>query len=737
VRKHTSNIGGVNARTFFDRARSDAEVLRLLQQTAENLFQPLYYQTVYPGIDRTALSPFEHYRQEGGHAGKNPNSFLYSSWYLRTYPDVAETGLSPLDHYFLYGAERGYDPGPRFSTKAYYALYPEVAKARLNPLIHYFRVGMGRGYTYILANVGAIIEQNCRASAKHPENFGLYIARPFLSRTGGETYREFVAGINTVLPDLQEEFERSVASGNARPFADRIMDAAFNKVSFQGMIVHASRPLLMVGSDTDSLALSFLIMGLLNFFLPGNTELQRAVLGSCSDGWRRHPLVMQSAALLDIACLRLQDALDTGEKAARMPGYMHIYNEIHLRAHDAAFAAGIVIKDSIKYIDCSDKFCSIPFRQFMFEQGGGERIYNFLCNSCWSPFTIEAPGTTVGCSIDAVWNSFIAQEIRRSILDGDFSYCDRAWCAPLLDAFSDQHMRQCVVLPASAKAVSDDNPISLVEFFLNRCAVVVKEILNNTDYYTIIKNNQVILPYLPQAITSSLDPSCNLQCPSCRDEKIFLSKQQSSRVRAFYDAYIYPVITSGHQVDYAFDGSGEALVSRLGRHTLQSLGAARPKNLTLTLRTNGFALNRHFWEHNIGEARHLIRHIRVSIDGASKETYEKLRWPSTWEALCANMAFMGSMIVSGELQVLSVVMILRDDNYFELPELAKLCQEWHVESLTFLRYQNKVNENGEYYDDHDVLSHKHKYYEYALDSIRQANIYCTENNIRLSMSSTL
>src|SRR2546423_13300825 len=79
--------------------------------------------------------------------------------------------------------------------------------------------------------------------------------------------------------------------------------------------------------------------------------------------------------------------------------------------------------DALDY-DLSDKFCPMPFTHF----STGFRGSVFACTCpAWVPFPI---GNVVEAeSADAIWNSEVVQEIRRSILDGDFGYCSRTQCS--------------------------------------------------------------------------------------------------------------------------------------------------------------------------------------------------------------------------------------------------------------------------------------------------------------------
>ncbi len=669
------------------------------------LFQETYYTKAYPDIDYYGLVPFEHYMTIGWKEGKNPNPFLYSEWYCKTYPDAASSGLNPLEHYFTQGAAKGYNPGPRFHAGAYTALYLSGADKRLNPLLHYFQAGIQQGASYVLVSAGDTV---CRHVAETPEDsFHRQVCAPFLAVKNGN-YDAFVESMDRLRDALLPLLAGRGREGTYSRFINTLLHNIFNNTPMTE-IVHCSRPLLNVGSDIDYLAFAQSICAILRYFFGNGAHpgFLLSVLEQADAGWLRHPQVCLAKALLLISDCRLQNASDMSKKLSRAPGYMHCEYEINLRNYDAQFAGLGDFSDNVNFTDLSTTFCTMPFVQMMFEQSETRR-YNFLCSSCWLPFSTENDPSTASLTIDKAWNSETSQEIRRSIIDGDFSYCDRAWCTGILDACADKDKRQQDILPRSIAEGTFSRPLSMVEIILARRAVVPRSSLRGTRFAKVLDDRLVIAPP-PSAMTSSLDASCNLKCPSCRNEFFHLDAAKAEEAKAYYDMAIHPRLLQGDKVDYSFDGSGEALASPLGTHIFQRLREVGD-NVSISLRTNAFALTPECWNTRLAGIAKLIRHVRVSIDGATRETYEKLRFPSRWNVLYKNMTHLGHMVERGDLQALTVVFILRDDNWRELLDMVKLCREWHVESFTFLRYQNKVNADGEAYDNHDVLMPGHPEY---------------------------
>src|SRR5574337_685764 len=104
----------------------------------------------------------------------------------------------------------------------------------------------------------------------------------------------------------------------------------------------------------------------------------------------------------------------------------------------------------------------------------------YMCCPSWLNTSI---GNLRYQSAEQVWNSKEAQEIRRSILDGSFKYCDHSKC-PFL---------QTIIKPV--ERVED---------------------VTDEDLRMVIEKKLTILPYGPREINCSYDKSCNLSCPTCR-----------------------------------------------------------------------------------------------------------------------------------------------------------------------------------------------------------------------------
>jgi uncharacterized Fe-S cluster-containing radical SAM superfamily protein len=353
----------------------------------------------------------------------------------------------------------------------------------------------------------------------------------------------------------------------------------------------------------------------------------------------------------------------------------------------------------------------------------------YLCCAGWQPFSVEPKRDVADISFAESYNSPMAKEIRRSILDGDFTYCARSSCLAMYDHFGEIHHDHSA--QAAKIAVAGQGRISMIEAAIAGIALLPRDkITDEFDLHLLqYGTTSTIVP--PKYISILLDASCNIMCPSCRNERFRIGNEKAGELAALYDREIYPLLRSGHRCDIEVDGSGEALFSPLGRHIFQGINPELTPGTRITLRTNGLLLNRKMWDETLGETRKSIGHIRVSIDGGRKEVYEKLRFPGKWETITANMEFLGSLVAGGELKSLTLCAIIRLCSWESIMDLAKLAGNWNIESLTLLRYLNKTTTDVDTFDAEDVLALNHPLYAEARRMITEVSDYCRDQGIRL------
>jgi MoaA/NifB/PqqE/SkfB family radical SAM enzyme len=269
--------------------------------------------------------------------------------------------------------------------------------------------------------------------------------------------------------------------------------------------------------------------------------------------------------------------------------------------------------------DLTGKFCPMPFESLTVDDEG--RCW--LCCSSNLPYVI---GNLYENTFEEIWQSDIANEIRSSILDFSFKYCNHSVCCDISD---DQ--------------LEDSNgPVSAK-------------------------------PY-PTHIFFNTDKSCNLSCPSCRTEKIydFEGEAYEKKKEMFYKIINY-LFATPHDQEIVLDitGSGDPFGSKIYRDFLTTFDPTPWPNLILDIQTNGVMLTPTNWK-RISKWHNKIRALRISIDAGTESTYNVTRRGGNWNVLLDNLEHINEKINTYKNVYVIIRYVVQDLNYKEMGNLVQL-----------------------------------------------------------------
>jgi sulfatase maturation enzyme AslB (radical SAM superfamily) len=270
------------------------------------------------------------------------------------------------------------------------------------------------------------------------------------------------------------------------------------------------------------------------------------------------------------------------------------------------------------------KFCSKPFGDF--EIGNDGRT--FICCPNYLPVSI---GNAIDgkMSLPDLLNSESATRIRRSITEQTFHYCDWMQC-------SDIQMER---LPA-----------------INT--------ITDPDQLAYIKAGDGIISGIKDA-RLSLDSTCNLWCPSCRSERITAKGEQFERIMETTERIVVPALKAADTV--MMNGYGDIFSSRSCRRILESISSETHPNLGLVFITNGVLFSQEEWE-KFPNIHQKVSSVRVSIDAASKATYNRVRLGGNWEKLNENLTFLSRLRTQGQIKKFLISFVIQRDNFREMSD---------------------------------------------------------------------
>lgn len=263
--------------------------------------------------------------------------------------------------------------------------------------------------------------------------------------------------------------------------------------------------------------------------------------------------------------------------------------------------------------DLRGKYCSRPF---MFAEINCRGFVNICCPT-WVSKQI---GSVFENSLDEIFNGEAAEDYRRSIIDGSFQYCHKKIC-PYIQNGS---------LPDLDLA----NP----------------EIKHPTIQY----------------INCCYDDSCNIQCPSCRIQKIcHTSGAVYEKRMKIHRKVVDYVDATDTELKLNITGSGDPFGSQIFRNFLFTYDGTNKPNLKIDLQTNGVMFTEKFWD-KMSKLHSNLNGVMVSFDANTEPTYNITRKGGDWNQLLQNMEHLESLRASGKIGYLRADFVVQRANYDEI-----------------------------------------------------------------------
>ncbi len=305
--------------------------------------------------------------------------------------------------------------------------------------------------------------------------------------------------------------------------------------------------------------------------------------------------------------------------------------------------------------------CDFPF-QLAWIDGTGE-VYGCICPG-WVQWGF---GSIKHEKCNNVWNSIYAKIFRLSIINRTFSFCKRNYC--------------------------------------HYC--------NSSD--SCAENTEVQIKYktctYPKIVKPSIDYSCNLFCQSCRPTR------RVAKAADFWEIeFIAKRLMAEEWLEHAEEliiaGDGEVFYSQIYRKLLYEVKKKRNKIYVIS---NGNL----FAEEDLEMLLQCYRFVEmdISVDAASKETYEKLRRGGDWDKLMRNLELLGKARANGDMDFFTISMVVQRENYQEIPEFIKLGKRIYADAIVLVPLLNWGTYSEEEYQANSMISHANNWISDALKEV--------------------
>ena len=193
-----------------------------------------------------------------------------------------------------------------------------------------------------------------------------------------------------------------------------------------------------------------------------------------------------------------------------------------------------------------------------------------------------------------------------------------------------------------------------------------------------------------------INRNCNINCVMC-NTSLSTRPQFNMDLELFEHAVKY---TKGQVTGRtALHTIGEPLMNKNLRQYFEIL---RKQGVKIQLSTNGLILHKHL--DLLIEFADIIRELRFSIDGASKEAYEKIRLGGNWERLITNMEMFRERTRQGKIfEQVKIGSIVSQDVQHELGHHMKFWSRYVPMDMIDLNLVSGLSPDNRYFLTRSIL----------------------------------
>lgn len=260
---------------------------------------------------------------------------------------------------------------------------------------------------------------------------------------------------------------------------------------------------------------------------------------------------------------------------------------------------------------------------------------------CCTTFVDQSLGNITQESFDDIWLSNLHRIMCLSLENRTYSFCNKEMC-PLFVGCSKRDAISC---------------------------------FDEYQHYQIMEQ-------FPKVLVAGFDASCNLRCETCRKNFYYSCGEDKQVQSEILDIIKNEYICSVNFLILA--GDGEVFASNTYKQ-LFTMPECQPRYIRLL--TNGTLFNEKNWK-RLTENKDSKIMMTVSIDAATKETYEKIRRGGDFSKLKSNMEYAAMLRKSGQLSYLRFNFVVQRENYKEIPAFILWGESLGVDEIFFTKILN-------------------------------------------------
>jgi radical SAM protein with 4Fe4S-binding SPASM domain len=270
------------------------------------------------------------------------------------------------------------------------------------------------------------------------------------------------------------------------------------------------------------------------------------------------------------------------------------------------------------------RMCEKPFEEIEINPLGDV----FFCCPIWN--NNYSIGNIFETPIIKIWNSPKAVELRKKVLQDDYSLCNTETCC-----LCKEHW---------------------FEF--------------KQDFY------QPFLEQYPKYIKLVYDKECNIACKFCRNEIFKYSYEDLDKLNK---KFLPQVLSIAKQAKIIYlTGNGEALASRHSRLLIKEI-LKNTNTIKFDIQTNGILCNENnFKTLNLTEKN--IFAIRITLNATTAKTYSKIvkNGENYFNIIINNLKFLKELQKKDYFKIF-IHFVVYSDNYYEIPDFLQFAKNMDID----------------------------------------------------------
>ncbi len=210
----------------------------------------------------------------------------------------------------------------------------------------------------------------------------------------------------------------------------------------------------------------------------------------------------------------------------------------------------------------------------------------------------------------------------------------------------------------------------------------------NEHQCSYIKSDAVLhgQPDRIQHLRLAIDDSCNLRCPSCRKDMVF-HKQGSAynlgiRLADRVNDWLHDC---QHPIQVHIGSDGDPFASHVYRHFMEQTPVK--DNIKYSILTNGLLFKE--FHARVPHVINNLNELGVSIDGATKDTYEKLRLGGKWDKILEGLESIAEQKQKHNFTFI-LHFVVQKENYREMETIIDLGEQYGADRV----WLNKIEDWG-------------------------------------------